>query len=423
MAKLLTNRDYDDYLNSSGKTRIPGVLTLECTELSNPLDIVSGFAKYFQSVYNTSSAGTSVSSDSMAVPASCVHLSNIDKLDVEKALHMLKPKHTFSTDQIPYYLVKDCRAILVEPLTYLFNLSLKTQTFPNDWKLAKICPVLKSGDNSHIENYRPVAVLSAFSKHGFFPGRSTLTNLVCFTQFIAEHLDKKQQVNCIYLDVSKAFDTINHSIALRRLENSLIRISPTGSKQLFIMDSNLPIFLKRRAILFYADDIKISNVVNGFEDALSLQVDGDAIYGWCTDNDFVVTMKKTAVLTFKRTNKSVHFDYCLKGVNLQRITEIQDLGVTFDSILSFHPHINNLVASSLKLLGFIARTCRCLSNPVTLRTLYIALVRSKLEARSNVLFNAPIYKLSQTGNSLGEEIDIYVSPLKQILLNAHEVFA
>ena len=66
-------------------------------------------------------------------------------------------------------------------------------------------------------------------------------------------------------------------------------------------------------------------------------------------------------------------------MNLQRTTEMRDLGVTFDSILSFHPHINNLVASSLKLLGFIVRTCRCLSNPVALRTLYIALVRSKLE--------------------------------------------
>ena len=100
----------------------------------------------------------------MAVPAFCVHLLNIDKLDVEKGLYMLKPKYNFGIDQIPYYLVKDCRAILVEPLTYLFNLSLKTQTFPNDWKLAKISPLLKSGDDSRIENYRPVAVLSAFSK-------------------------------------------------------------------------------------------------------------------------------------------------------------------------------------------------------------------------------------------------------------------
>ena len=111
------------------------------------------------------------------------------------------------------------RAILVEPLTYLLNLPLKTQTFPNDWKFAKICPVSKSGDNSRIENYGPVAVFSALSKvfeiviynkvfpsiksmispyyHGFFPGRSTLTNIVCFTQFVAKHLDKKQLDDCI----------------------------------------------------------------------------------------------------------------------------------------------------------------------------------------------------------------------------------
>ena len=151
-------------------------------------------------------------------------------------------------------------------------------------------------------------------QHGFFPGRSTLTNLVCFTQFVAEHLDKKQQVDCIYLDLSKAFDTINHSIALRRLGNfgfsdALIQFFDSYLSDLkqtvvyngfkssyFSQTSGVPqcstlgplIFLIyindlhsviRNRVLFYADDIKIFNVVNAFEDALSLQVDGDA-YIW-----------------------------------------------------------------------------------------------------------------------------------------------
>ena len=60
----------------------------------------------------------------------------------------------------------------------------------------------------------------------------------------------------------------------------------------------------RNRVVFYSDDIKIFNVINGFEDALSLQADGDATYEWCTENDFVVNMKKGAVLAFRRTTST-----------------------------------------------------------------------------------------------------------------------
>jgi hypothetical protein len=100
-------------------------------------------------------------------------------------------------------------------------------------------PIHKGGNLAQIENYRPVALLSSFSKvfetaifnslssvwrsyltpsqHGFLRGRFTVTNLVCVMQFISECLDRRGQVDMIYTDVAKAFDRVDHNILLKKL--------------------------------------------------------------------------------------------------------------------------------------------------------------------------------------------------------------
>ena len=122
-----------------------------------------------------------------------------------------------------------------EPLRILFNISLSTNSFPKMWKEVKICPVFKKGNTSDIKNYRPIATLSCPAKifesiiykhiynyvrnkishrqHGFLKNKSTATNLCNITQYIAEKLDKKCQVDVIYTDFAKAFDCISHKIS------------------------------------------------------------------------------------------------------------------------------------------------------------------------------------------------------------------
>mgnify|MGYP005983870447 CR=1 FL=1 len=97
-------------------------------------------------------------------------------------------------------------------------------TFPDGWKRARITPVFKKGDSTNLKNYRPIAILSNFAKlceivlyktifvnvqshvsafqHGFWPGRSTVTNLCTLTQFLSEELDNNGQVDVIYTDFS-----------------------------------------------------------------------------------------------------------------------------------------------------------------------------------------------------------------------------
>jgi hypothetical protein len=106
-------------------------------------------------------------------------------------------------DDIPGFIIKGCSSIFIPILSHIFNLSLTQQYFPAAWKEAAIVPVLKRGNHGAVSNYRPVSILSNFSKlfefvihdhvshyakfnsnqHGFTRTKSTLTNLVTFLDF------------------------------------------------------------------------------------------------------------------------------------------------------------------------------------------------------------------------------------------------
>lgn len=126
------------------------------------------------------------------------------------------------------------------PLHFICNLVLNCKTYPNIWKQSKIFPVFKSGRKDYIENYRPISLLSNFSKicesyiydalyehfepllsvnqHGFVKGRSTLTNLFTFTDRIVHSLNFYNQVDVIFTDLSKAFDILDHDILIDKLQ-------------------------------------------------------------------------------------------------------------------------------------------------------------------------------------------------------------
>ena len=126
---------------------------------------------------------------------------------------------------MPSFLLRDCASIFVTPLHRLFNLIIKTSSFPAIWKEAMVTPVLKKGDSPLIENYRPISILCNFSKmfesviykqiyfsfksfitpfqHGFVEKRSTVTNLSCFSQHVTEALDQNIQIDVIYTDLDR----------------------------------------------------------------------------------------------------------------------------------------------------------------------------------------------------------------------------
>jgi hypothetical protein len=139
------------------------------------------------------------------------------------------------------YLIKQCLGYFVTPLTHVYNVSFQTGIFPDIMKKAKIRPLIKNGVKQDIQNYRPISILSAFSKileklmynrllsflmkrdiltnvqHGFMVNKSTETASHSFIECVQEALERRLHVIGIFLDLSKAYDVINHSMLLDKL--------------------------------------------------------------------------------------------------------------------------------------------------------------------------------------------------------------
>ncbi|GBO12792.1 hypothetical protein AVEN_217467-1 [Araneus ventricosus] len=170
---------------------------------------------YFCSVFKPSSEYDSNDAVDFNGFGDFIGIDTVTYDDVVVAIKELKSTSTSGIDNIPPFIIKGCAEFLVYPLLALFNLSLKTNTFPHARKLTKIVPVFKKGNAEECKNYRPIAILSSLSKifeiiihkklvpqvknvissaqHGFMTKRSTSTNLMCLTHKIISAL--KTNVN------------------------------------------------------------------------------------------------------------------------------------------------------------------------------------------------------------------------------------
>ena len=225
---------YINYRKSNGS--LPSTMYYHDRELKDPKHIVDAFANLFKESFIKSSHYTPTSD-----PGNNCYFSlpKITPVATEAACKKLKAKFTAGPDCIPSFIVRDCASAFAKPLTIIFNLCTQSCLYPDLWKKSKICPVFKKDDKNKIENYRPIALLSNFSKvfesvlhnqlsfyvtsqivdqqHGFTSGKSTVTNLCMVAQYISENIDSNIQVDVVYTDFSKAFDRLDHGILLSKL--------------------------------------------------------------------------------------------------------------------------------------------------------------------------------------------------------------
>lgn len=134
----------------------------------------------------------------------------------------------------------------------------------------------------------------------------------------------------------------------------------------------------------YADDIKLFVPVRSIGDAMHMQEDLDAVAVWSQKNRLALNVAKCKIVTFHRKNFPIIFNYEINGCSLIRETEIKDLGIIFDDQLRFTKHIDYAVSKAYSMLGFLMRVCSEFKDPLALKTLYFAHVRSHLEYGSVV---------------------------------------
>ena len=162
--------------------------------------------------------------------------------ELKDAFFSLKINKSAGYDEISFNVIKDCFGELCDPLKYMFNLSFEKGIFPDRMKIAKVTPVFKGGDSADLNNYRPISVLPCFSKilerlmynrlckhlsnskilypkrFGFQKGHSTDHALLQLVDQIYESFERNEYTIGVFIDLSKAFDTVDRNILMKKLE-------------------------------------------------------------------------------------------------------------------------------------------------------------------------------------------------------------
>lgn len=341
------------------------------------------------------------------------------------------------------------------------NKIFRTGIFPELLKRGKIIPVYKKGSRDNINNYRPICILPFFGKviekliysrlmhylnkfnllsphqFGFRNGYSTEQALLKFTDNIKQFIDEGFVVGAIFIDLTKAFDTLEHSILLDKLESfgitgptlNLIRSYlsnrpqvvylngqfsstklincgvPQGSilgPLLFLLFINdLPNTLTFSKCLLYADDTTIYSPhksLTALQDTLNADLNN--VHSWCRNNKLQINPTKTTFVLFHspQTVVSSSITVLLDNYTLLASDNVKFLGVTLDKHLKYNSHANSLI----KRVSFGIRiiiTTRAFFQPHVLISLYHAYINSHLS-----------YCLSSWGNTYA----IHLKPLQRL---------
>lgn len=427
------------YVNSYLKeSKCVRPITTERGIVTDAREISIEFGNFFHSVYQLEASDTQVEDFS---PQGDVEIPQVNVEDVVKAISELRPQAAAGYDNVPPYIFKGLCELIAPVLAHIYNISLQSGIFPGRWKLAIVSPVPKKGDLHSVRNYRPVSVLCIASKifekvvhrylygvlkgkidsrqHGFMQKRSTVSNLNHLLSFMAPAVKNRMQVDTIYFDFRKAFDSVPHSILVQKLakygiagrmlrwirsylsgrkfkvkvanelsdEYDVTSGVPQGSNLgplLFILFVNDITRKIKTNILMFADDIKVYGKANNIAESKLLQEDIDWVNEWSIVNKMPLNLDKTVVVTYSRKTMAVHYGYNIAGDRIRRESSIRDLGVLFDSKLLFNGHVDNIVSKARRNLGLLLWVARRFNTADTILRLYKAIVRPILEYCSTI---------------------------------------
>ena len=369
---------------------------------------------------------------------------SITEAKLIEILSRLKVDKSPGPDKIHNRVLYEIRYEIVGVLTYMLDFSLNTGQVPKRWKEAEVIPIFKKGARSDPNNYRPVSLTATCCKimetvirdsllsylennnlisdnqHGFRPNRSCVTQLLEVIHDWSQALDKASCVDVIYLDYSKAFDSVPHERLLAKLGSYGIDLKVQRWIRNFLLDrtqrvvvngiqsqaaqvtSGVPqgsvlgpiLFLMfindisdgvRNTLKLFADDSKIYKTIKSHQDALELENDLDCLMSWSDRWQLSFNVKKCKVLHMGLTNMQHKYTmrYGNDKVALSEVESEKDLGIMFDSEMKFQAHINDVCNRGYQRIAVIRRTFTYMDKDMFL-LLYKSLIRPVLEYGNTV---------------------------------------
>ena len=365
----------------------------------------------------------------------------IEVKDIRAAFAKVKTAKSFGIDNISSYFLKLALPFIGNSLAALFNTSIETSQFPDSWKIARVTPIFKEGDKTEKSNYRPISVLPVISRlfeklvfdqlyqhmkenhlfspdqSGFLRLHSTLTCLLKNTEDWYNGLDLGQLVGLVFIDLKKAFDTVDHEILCKKLqvygvqhrELSWFRSYLTCRKQfcrvngvasdiedievgvpqgsclgplLFLIYINdLPQAVQGSTVSMYADDTSLCHQSNDITQ-LNKAINNDLRHldTWLQGNKLSLNVAKTnsMLITTKQKRNilkdtNLDLDLNLRESELEVVQKTKYLGVQIDCSLDWKEQIKAVSAKVSRAVGFLKHAKNFLPRE-TLKTLYAGIV-------------------------------------------------
>ena len=329
-----------------------------------------------------------------------IFLSPTNSAEIVKLIINMKPKSSCGIDKLSSKILKLIAHSIANPLATLLNRSLVEGLVPDSLKVAKIIPLFKSKERTCIKNYRPISLLPAISKilekivhfrtysflqqyrilsdrqYGFRPGHSTVYAAVDFISDIMNNLNNHKSVLSVFLDLSKAFDTIDHDILLHKLEFYGIRgialnwfKSYLGNRYHYVTLDNKsstckPIqcgvpqgsVLGPLLFIIYINDISSplvnANTINFADDSTvslagsnintlytNMNNDLNRLTDWFQANKLSLNISKSHYMLFSRTKTDDTLKLLLCDKEIKRQKTVTFLGIQIDDNLDWKEQI------------------------------------------------------------------------------------
>ena len=364
---------------------------------------------------------------------------NINRSGLLKLLLNINIHKSDGPDNVPGRLLKLCANELVDVYQILFQVSLDSGVVPPDWKEANVVPLFKKGDKSKPENYRPISLTSLSCKllehvvhsnimchldrfkvldnaqHGFRKRRSCATQLISTLNEFADCLNKREQIDAILLDFSKAFDKVDHEGLLMKLEHLGIRNSLHSWCKSFLIGRSQKVLVEGKAsdpkpvlsgvpqgtvmgplffliyindisggltegtkLKLFADDSFLYRTIKSVKDTIILQKDLKTLEAWGVKWKMVFHPGKCQHLRITNKIKFIPAQYSILGTTIEETESAKYLGIFIDSSLKYKEQYREI---SKKANGVLALLKRNFPNcPMDIKAkCYTTLVRPSLE--------------------------------------------